>query len=142
LWFSEQIFFDFFFWCFAIVSYWACLRRWHRPGQTTFHHLSFVAVHAIQLGLITWLHRPVPTRAFPKWYHKIDWKYFVVNYGFLMGSTLALQFFPEDLKRPAAFAMTTASFILNATLDGTAPGMEWFIPTLFFKLIASHGVAS
>jgi hypothetical protein len=124
------------------VSYWACLRRWHRPGQTTFHHLSFVAVHAIQLGLITWLHRPVPTRAFPKWYHKIDWKYFVVNYGFLMGSTLALQFFPEDLKRPAAFAMTTASFILNATLDGTAPGMEWFIPTLFFKLIASHGVAS
>lgn len=108
-------------------------KRWyHRPGQGTAKHLQFVAVHIFQLFLITWA------------FNDLNWIYLISVYGYLMLSSWIILQVPLHLQRPLAFGIYTLTLMLHysflTSVEGFAsiPGLEWFIPVFFFKLLISH----
>lgn len=108
-------------------------KRWyHRAEQSAGKHLQFVAIHILQLFLVTWL------------FNDLNWVYLFSVYAYLMLSSWAVLKLPLHLQRPAAFGIYTLTLMLHYSfLSGIAgftaiAGLEWFIPVFFFKLLISH----
>ena len=105
----------------------ASAKRWyHRSGQTARHHLSFVAIHVVQIGLVAWLFRD------------FDLGYGAGVYGALMASAWIVLRVPRRVQRSVALLLVCVFLILSAYVFTPTPGFEWFIPALFLKLLVSH----
>ena len=102
-------------------------KRWyHRRGQGFAQHFTFVAIHGIQIFLVAWLFR------------SMDWRFFLIVYGYLLITTLLLLLTPLYLQRPTAMLVLGGAVLLNIHAFAPVRGMEWFVPVLFLKLTVSH----
>lgn len=101
-------------------------KRWyHRQGMTFVEHYAFVALHAVQIFLAVWA------------FKNTDWGFFFAVYAYLMFSAYVVLKCPLYLQRPVAGMMFAFSFLIIVKF-GNIPGLEWFVPMLFFKLLVSH----
>ncbi|MFN8373096.1 MAG: hypothetical protein U0694_09500 [Anaerolineae bacterium] len=102
-------------------------KRWyHRPQQGLRQHMTFIAVHALQLVLMVLFFRAN------------DWGYFVIAYGYLLLSSLVILRLPLYLQRPAAMLALCGGFVLNSYVLIPAAGLEWFLPVFYLKLLVCH----
>lgn len=105
----------------------ATAKRWyHRAGQDFTDHLSFVAIHGLHLVIIAWLFRGG------------DWLYFAVYFGYLLVGTAVILRTPLYLKRPFALLLFSGTLLLNGSLISPTPGLDWFVPFFFLKLLVAH----
>jgi hypothetical protein len=104
-------------------------KRWyHRPGQGFKQHYSFIALHVAYLFLVALLFR------------SMDWTYFgMLSFGLLLTAFIVLRA-PLYLRRPLAFGMIVIALLVNSYGFSPTVGLEWFVPFLFIKLIASHAL--
>ncbi len=111
----------------VITNATSAAKRWyHRPGQGVRQHLGFVALHAIHLFLVAWLFRGM------------DWTYFAVFYLGLLAAALVVLQSPLYLQRPVALLAYCLILLINFYILMPTPGMEWFVPVFFAKLLISH----
>jgi hypothetical protein len=102
-------------------------KRWyHRAGQAARRHFTFVAVHVVHIFLVAWLFR------------SMDWLYFTAMSGYLLATALVIVKIPLYLQRPVAMGFFAAVIPLHAYAFAPTPGLEWFIPFLFLKLLVGH----
>ena len=105
----------------------ATAQRWyHRKGQGTKQHLAFVAIHIVQLLLVGWLFRDG------------DWTFVGVSYAYLMVAATVVCLSPLYLQRPIAMVFLVGAVLLNEFAFPSVPGMSWFVPVFFVKLLMSH----
>ena len=110
----------------AVANATSATKRWyHRPGQGPGQHLVFVAVHVYPF-LVAWLYRG----------H--DWGYGLLIYGYLLLATLILLGTPLYLKRPMALTLYLLGLAIPWLLLSPTPGLVWFVPLLYLKLIVCH----
>ena len=101
---------------------------YHRPGIGFSQHLNFLAPHLIHIFLVAWLFRAQP---------------FDVGYMLIIGSTLLFSgliviLSPKSLKRPIAAGLYLVAVATALYVTGLTPGLEWFVPALFLKLLIGH----
>jgi len=102
-------------------------KRWyHRSNQTALHHLGFVAIHVLQIFLVAWLFRD------------LDMTYIVIVYSYLIVSAATVLFVPLRLQRSTALLFVCGAILMSEYVFVPTPGLEWFIPILFVKLLLSH----
>lgn len=102
-------------------------KRWyHRPGQTGRHHMTFVAVHLLHIVVFAWLFR------------NMDWSFVGIVSDTLLLSALLVLTVPRFLQRPVALLCMLAALALGLYGLSPTPGLEWFVPVLFLKLVVSH----
>ncbi len=102
-------------------------RRWHyRSGRGVRHHIAFVAAHGVHLLVVTWL------------FYGLDWTYFTAYFGYLLGAAWLCVNVPQTLRFPAAMALTAGAVLLNSYGLTPVPGMAWFVPVLFLKLVVGY----
>jgi hypothetical protein len=104
-------------------------KRWyHRPGQGFKEHFSFIALHIGYIFLVAGLFR------------SMDWVYFGVLQVLLLLAAWIILSAPLYLQRPLAFGVAVVASLINGYGFSPTFGLEWFIPFLFLKLIASHAL--
>ncbi|MEM8533633.1 MAG: hypothetical protein AAGF95_22515 [Chloroflexota bacterium] len=102
-------------------------KRWyHRPGQSFIQHFLFVCAHVLHIALLAWLFRA------------LDWYFVGVIGGYLLITTLLILKAPLYLRRPLALLVCCGALIVNSYVVAPTPGLEWFVPVLFLKLIIGH----
>lgn len=103
-------------------------KRWyHRDGQDGLRaHIPFIAVHGVHVLLIAAAFRGM------------DWGFFIVLYGYLLAASIVILKIPLYLQRPAALALFCGGILLGMYLFIPTPGLEWFIPFFYLKLLVSH----
>ena len=102
-------------------------KRWyHREGQRFIDHFGFVALHGIHLAAAAWL------------FHNGNWSFFAVYYAYLLGGTAVILYTPLYLKRPMALLIYSGVLLLNSSFIQPIPGLGWFIPFFFLKLLVAH----
>jgi hypothetical protein len=102
-------------------------KRWyHRTEQNTQTHLMFLAAHVVHVLVVMLFFRPV------------DWLYPVVIFSYLMLVGVLILHIPLYLQRPVALLATLVGILIGITLFTPTPGLEWFLPTYFIKLIGAH----
>ncbi len=105
----------------------AAAKRWyHRPGQTWWQHWGFVALHVGHLVLIAWVWRGG------------DWGYVSLVGGYLLVAALVILQSPLYLQPPLALGLYGLALVGDRYLLTPTPGLEWFLPLLFLKLLVSH----
>ena len=104
-------------------------KRWyHREGQGFREHFRFIVFHVAYLLLVAWLFRG------------LDWFYAGVLSAVLLVAALTVLRAPLYLRRPLAFGLVIIAFVLNEYAFSPTDGLQWFVPFLFIKLIASHAL--
>ncbi|MBE9067652.1 hypothetical protein IQ260_13405 [Leptolyngbya cf. ectocarpi LEGE 11479] len=105
----------------------AAAKRWyHRPGQGWQQHMTFVSVHLFHIGLVALLFRGGDGLFFAG-----VSSYLLLAAGLILASPLYLQ-------RPIALGLYGLSLVCDLTLFTPTPGLEWFLPLFFLKLLVSH----
>ena len=101
-------------------------KRWyHRPGQGRRQHMAFTLVHILYIFLVAWLFR------------SMDWVYFACFSVFLGAAAWLILSAPLYLQRALTLVFCGLAVMFNVFPLPT-PGLEWFIPILFIKLLAGH----
>eukprot|EP00581_Thalassiosira_minuscula_P013998 CAMPEP_0183715192 /NCGR_PEP_ID=MMETSP0737-20130205/9527_1 /TAXON_ID=385413 /ORGANISM="Thalassiosira miniscula, Strain CCMP1093" /LENGTH=208 /DNA_ID=CAMNT_0025944281 /DNA_START=238 /DNA_END=864 /DNA_ORIENTATION=- len=106
-------------------------KRWyHRPGQGFREHMTFITFHALQIGTVAWQYVEGDTE---------KWLYFGLVYGILLVFSAIVLTVPLYLQRPVAMSLVAAVIpeSMSQRMPQT-PGLEWFLPLLFLKLLVSH----
>ncbi len=103
----------------------AARRWWHRPGQHAKARFGFAAVH---------LHPLVLHMVFPE----IGWRTALEMYGYLLVASAALLLSPHRLRRPIAHGLFAIALILCLLHWPMFPGLVWFGPLYFLKLLLAH----
>lgn len=102
-------------------------KRWyHRRSQGKQQHLQFTAIHIVQIALVA------------AFFMNSDWSWALVVYGYLMLSALAISLAPLHLQRPIALLALVGGILTNIYLLPVVPGLEWFVPVLYLKLLVAH----
>ncbi|MGK7890364.1 MAG: hypothetical protein AB4042_13595 [Leptolyngbyaceae cyanobacterium] len=105
----------------------AAAKRWyHRPGQGWRQHLTFVVVHLVHLGLVALLFRGG------------DGLFFVGVSSYLLLAAGLILTSPLYLQRPIALGLYGLALLGDRYLFVPTPGLEWFLPLFFLKLLVSH----
>lgn len=113
----------------AVCNATGTTKRWyHRPEATTADQLAFVAPHLLHIAVVACLLRG-PT---------FDAVYFALIGGWLVVSSSLVVAAPGYLKRPVAAALYLGAMALALYGVGLTPGLEWFAPALFLKLLMGH----
>lgn len=111
----------------AVANATETTKRWyHRPGMTRAHHIGYVAPHLLHVLVVAWLFRDG------------DWSFFLLSSFLLLVSTLVLLSTAQDLRRPVAVSLYLAAILAWLNLLGPTPGLEWFTPVLFLKLLVGY----
>lgn len=106
-------------------------KRWyHRPGTRAKDHFSFIALHILHIFLVAALFRG----------SGVDWGYFLAISAWLLISAALVIRVPEMLKSPVAVLLYLAGLATTLYGVGLTPGLEWFVPALFLKLLVGHAV--
>lgn len=102
-------------------------KRWyHRAEQGWRQHMGFVAMHGVHVGLVAWL------------LVEDGLVFFILSYGMLLGIAAVILAVPLYLQRPVAMVAYALVLLAAQTPVLAPPGLEWFVPLLFLKLIVSH----
>lgn len=105
----------------------AAAKRWyHRPGQGWQQHMAFVLVHLFHIGMVALLFRGGDGLFFVG-----VSCYLVLSAGLILASPLYLQ-------RPIALGLYGLVLVCDRYLVTPNPGLEWFLPLFFLKLLVSH----
>lgn len=109
-------------------------KRWyHRPGQTRRQHLTFQAVHLVQLGLVAAFFPTVSSLG-------VNWPWLLGNYAVLLGCSWLILTAPIYLQRPLALTLAFAAIVINLYAFAPIPGFEWFPAAFYLKLLVGHVV--
>lgn len=101
-------------------------KRWfHRPGHGARQHLTFVLAH---------IHPFVLALLFPAF----GWGAAAGLYAYLISSALVIVLVPLYLKRPVAFVLYCGALLIGLYVFNFPPGLEWFVPFFFMKLLLAH----
>ncbi|MHA2603106.1 MAG: hypothetical protein AM324_013375 [Candidatus Thorarchaeota archaeon SMTZ1-83] len=104
-------------------------KRWyHREEQGPKQHIGFIALHFIHPLLIV------------VFFLNLDWFYFVAVYGFLIAASVVLVATPLYLRRPISATLFGLGLLMSIYVIVPVPGLEWFIPLFYLKLIVGHMV--
>ncbi|MEL6553804.1 MAG: hypothetical protein AAFQ63_10145 [Cyanobacteria bacterium J06621_11] len=102
-------------------------KRWyHRTGQGWQQHLSFVAIHLLHIGAVALFFRGG------------DGLFFGSVSAYLLIAAGLILSVPLYLQRPVALGLYGVSLIGSFYLLSPTPGLEWFLPLFFLKLLVSH----
>jgi len=102
-------------------------KRWyHRTGQGFVHHMGFVLVHVAHLLLVAWL------------YLSLDWTFVAITAGYLLAASAVTCAAPLYLQRPLAITAYAGGLVIAAYGVAPIPGLEWFLPIFYLKLLVSH----
>ena len=105
----------------------AAAKRWyHRPGQGWQQHMAFVLVHLFHIGMVALLFRGG------------DGLFFVGGSCYLVLSAGLILASPLYLQRPIALGLYGLVLVCDRYLVTPNPGLEWFLPLFFLKLLVSH----
>jgi hypothetical protein len=99
---------------------------YHRRSQTITKHLSFIAIHIIQIGLVYGFFAPSL------------WPQGLILYLLLLIFATVILLTPLYLQRPVALLCYVVALIVNVYAITQIQGLEWFVSLLFLKLLASH----
>jgi hypothetical protein len=75
-------------------------------------------------------------------YRDRDWGFALGNYGYLLAATTVTAPTAPSMRRMVAVLLCCVGVWLNRTVWHPTPGMGWFAPTLFLKLLVSHAGGS
>lgn len=100
-------------------------RLYHGRGQGTRENLAFSAVH---------LH-PFLVAAL---YRERDWHFALTNYVYMLTATAIISKSPAPYRLAVALALYLGAVRMNSSLLNPTPGLEWFAPVYFLKLLVSH----
>ncbi|MDY6782847.1 MAG: hypothetical protein SW833_09925 [Cyanobacteriota bacterium] len=110
----------------AIVNSTQTTKRWHHKPEYRFkHHFLFVAIHLHPL-IVAWL------------YPGGNWTYSLFAYSYLIFATALILLSPPYLQRAVSIILYMGSLLLSSYLLSPIPGMEWFLPVYFLKLLISY----
>lgn len=102
-------------------------KRWyHRTGQGFPQHFGFVMLHLGHLVIVSWL------------FLTFDLLWLVTAGIYLLIAGLAVILSPLYLQRPVALVMYAGSVLLALYVLASPPGMEWFLPLFYLKLLVAH----
>jgi len=102
-------------------------KRWyHRAGQGALQHFVFAAAHIGHVFVVAWLFRA------------LDWVFFGVASSYLLIASLIILGAPQYLRRPIAFLLYAVSLLVSLYALSPTPGLEWFLPFFYLKLLLSH----
>lgn len=59
-------------------------------------------------------------------------------YSYLLGATLLILKSPIHLQRPLSMILYLGGLIINIYLLAAVPGLEWFLPVYFLKILVSY----
>ena len=59
-------------------------------------------------------------------------------YGYLLLATLLILAAPLYLQRPVSMALTLVGLMIGLVASPPTPGMAWFVPVFYLKLLVSH----
>ncbi|AOY81094.1 hypothetical protein BJP36_15495 [Moorena producens JHB] len=99
---------------------------YHRPEQGWQQHLGFVSVHVIHVLLVALLFRGG------------DWGFFIGVSSYLLGASVLILRSPLYLQRPVALGLYGLGLLGDRYLFSPMPGLEWFLPLFFLKILVSH----
>ncbi|WP_406609776.1 hypothetical protein [Agarivorans sp. JK6] len=102
-------------------------KRWfHRDGQGFKQHMSFIALHFVQLSLFSWAFLQLDV-----WWVLLTGTYMLVACAWVLKTPLYLQ-------RPVALILYSFALVLTLTVFDAPPGLAWFLPLFYLKLLISH----
>ncbi|NGX15586.1 hypothetical protein [Wenzhouxiangella sp. XN24] len=102
-------------------------KRWyHRAGQSFSRHFGFVMLHLGHLAIVSWL------------FLTLDLLWLVTAGLYLLIASLTIILVPLYLQRPVALIMYAGSILLALYVLASPPGMEWFLPLFYLKLLVAH----
>jgi hypothetical protein len=105
-------------------------KRWyHRPQAPPRQHLAFVAAHGIHLLAAAAVFDAYGARSM------------VAAYGVLLAAAVVIAVTPLYLRRPAGFGLYAATGLVSLHAFAPPPGMEWFLPLFYLKLLLGHMLA-
>lgn len=99
---------------------------YHREGQGWQQHLGFVSLHIIHILVVALLFRGG------------DWGFFLSVSIYLLGASMIILWSPLYLQRPVALGLYGLALLGNGYLFSPTPGLEWFLPIFFLKILVSH----
>lgn len=106
-------------------------KRWyHRAGQRFRDHLRFIALHLSHIAVVAWAFRG----------EGFDAAYALTIGGWLIASAVGILCAPENLRSPLAAMGFLVAMVLSLYVVFPTPGLEWFAPMLFTKLLIGHAV--
>lgn len=104
-------------------------KRWfHRPGVGIGQHAAFVGVHVLHIAIVAFAFRG----------DGFDATYAVTVSTCLVVAMVAVLATPGRLKLPVAVTFFLVAVGLVLGVLGATPGLEWFVPALFVKLLVGH----
>ena len=102
-------------------------KRWyHRAGQGTQQHLGFVLLHIAQPLIVFFV------------FESVRWTFVVGGFGYLLIAAVIVLLSPLYLQRPVAGALIATGVALSLYVFPAPPGLEWFLPLYYVKLLSSH----
>ena len=102
-------------------------KRWyHRAGQGTRRHLGFVLLHIAQPLIVFFV------------FESVRWTFVVGGFGYLLIAAVIVLLSPLYLQRPVAGALIATGVALSLYVFPAPPGLEWFLPLYYVKLLSSH----
>lgn len=102
-------------------------KRWyHRAGHGRAAHLRFIAVHGVYIAVVAAL------------FAGSGWLYFGAAYGFLLVAALVITGVPLYLQRAVALGLAGLGILMAQLPLFAVPGLGWFLPLLWLKLLVAH----
>lgn len=113
----------------AVCNVTETTKRWyHRPGVTIAQLASFTSLHLLHIGVVAWAFRG----------EGFDALYALTLSACLLVAIAAVLAAPGRLKLPIAVTFYLIAIGLVLCGLGATPGLEWFVPALFVKLLIGH----
>lgn len=102
-------------------------KRWyHRQGRTKLHHLSFIALHLLQLSL------------FAGFLRDMDVFFFLSSALYLAVASVIILSVDDYIQRPVAMLFYSGAILMDIYVWKPTPNAPWFVPFFFLKLLISH----
>ena len=70
----------------------------------------------------------------------MDWRFGLTIYLYLLLSVIIIHKSPLYLQRPVAVILFCVAIIINTYSFVPTPGLEWFVPFYYLKLLICHGL--
>ncbi|WP_462323106.1 hypothetical protein [Halochromatium sp.] len=67
-----------------------------------------------------------------------DWLWAAIAGAYLLGAAALILATPVYLQRPTALTLYMGGMVIGRWLLPTVPGLEWFLPVFYLKLLVSH----
>lgn len=102
-------------------------KRWyHRSGRSLQSHIRFVLGHLVYIFLVAWL------------FALNKFRFFALHSSYLILSALIVLKVRPYLQRSVALLLLSGGILVSLYAVASPPGLEWFPPFLYLKLIVSY----